>query len=275
MKIQFLGTAAAEGFPGSFCNCEYCQNVRNLGEKYYRTRCQSIIDGKILIDMPADTYYHFLKYGIRGDQIETVIFTHTHADHFYQKELDMRGAGYGKNMEVEKLNLLIPANATEKIDRLGKHTKDIMNVVVAEPYKTVKFGDYEITPLKARHGYGAIDANIYLIKKGDKSFLYGHDTGYFYDEVFDYLKDNNVYLNGLTLDCCYASLPISDEGAHMGYPNNERVLNRLEELGVIDKNTKRVINHFSHNVNPVQEVIEKESKHLNCIVAYDGMTLEI
>ena len=275
MKIQFLGTAAAEGFPGSFCNCEYCQNVRNLGEKYFRTRCQSIIDGKILIDMPADTYYHFLKYGIRGDQIETVIFTHTHADHFYQKELDMRGAGYGKNMEVQKLNLLIPANATEKIDRLGKHTKDIMNVVVAEPYKTVKFGDYEITPLKARHGYGAIDANIYLIKKGDKSFLYGHDTGYFYDEVFDYLKDNNVYLNGLTLDCCYASLPISDEGAHMGYPNNERVLNRLEELGVIDKNTKRVINHFSHNVNPVQEVIEKESKHLNCIVAYDGMTLEI
>jgi phosphoribosyl 1,2-cyclic phosphate phosphodiesterase len=275
MKIQFLGTAAAEGFPGSFCNCEYCQNVRNLGEKYYRTRCQSLIDGKLLIDLPADTYYHFLKYGIRGDQIETVIFTHTHADHFYQKELDMRGAGYGKNMEVEKLNLLIPANATEKIDRLGKHTKDIMNVVVAEPYKTVKFGDYEITPLKARHGYGAIDANIYLIKKGEKSFLYGHDTGYFYDEVFDYLKDNNVYLSGLTLDCCYASLPISDEGAHMGYPNNERVLNRLEELGVIDKNTKRVINHFSHNVNPVQEVIEKESKHLNCIVAYDGMTLEI
>lgn len=275
MKIQFLGTAAAEGFPGSFCNCEYCQNVRNLGEKYYRTRCQSIIDGKILIDMPADTYFHFLKYGIRGDQIETVIFTHTHADHFYPNELDMRGAGYGKNMEVQKLNLLIPKDATERINGLYKHTKEIMNVVVAEPYKTVKFGDYEITPLKARHGYGVIHANIYLIKKGDKAFLYGHDTGYFYDEVFDYLKDNNVYLSGLTLDCCYASLPISDEGGHMGYPNVERVLNRLKELGVIDKNTKRVINHFSHNVNPVQEVIEKESKHLNCIVAYDGMTLEI
>ncbi|MBR3804597.1 MAG: hypothetical protein IKJ14_04575 [Clostridia bacterium] len=275
MKIQFLGTAAAEGFPGSFCNCEYCQNVRNLGEKYYRTRCQSIIDGKILIDMPADTYFHFLKYGIRGDQIKTVIFTHTHADHFYPNELDMRGAGYGKNMEVQKLNLLIPKDATERINGLYKHTKDIMNVVVAEPYKTVKFGDYEITPLKARHGYGVIHANIYLIKKGDKAFLYGHDTGYFYDEVFDYLKDNNVYLSGLTLDCCYASLPISDEGGHMGYPNVERVLNRLEELGVIDGNTKRVINHFSHNVNPVQEVIEKESKHLNCIVAYDGMTLEI
>ncbi len=275
MKIQFLGTAAAEGFPGSFCNCKYCENVRKMGEKYYRTRCQSIIDNKLLIDMPADTYYHFLKYGIRGDKIETVIFTHTHGDHFYYNELEMRGAGYGKNMEVEKLNVLIPANAIEKIGKLGNHTKDIMNVVVAEPYKTYEFGEYQVTPLKAKHGYGAIDANVYLIKKGDKTFLYGHDTGYFYDEVFDYLKDNGVYLNALTVDCCYASLPISDEGAHMGYPNVERVFNKLTELGVMDDKTVRVINHFSHNVNPVQDVIEEESKHLNALVAYDGMVLEI
>ena len=119
------------------------------------------------------------------------------------------------------------------------------------------------------------DAIDYLIEKGDKAFLYGHDTGYFYDEVFDYLKDNKVYLNGLTLDCCYASLPISDEGAHMGYPNVERVLKRLEDNGTIDSKTKKVINHFSHNVNPLQEVIEEESKHLGVIVSYDGMVVEV
>ncbi len=275
MKIQFLGTAAAEGFPGSFCNCKYCENVRYMGEKYFRTRTQALIDGKLLIDMPADTYYHFLKNNIRGDMIETVIFTHTHGDHFYHKELEMRGAGYGKNMAVEKLNVMIPANGMAKIEKLGNHTKDIMNVVIAEPYKTVEFGEYRVTPLKAKHGYGAIDANIYLINKGDKSFLYGHDTGYFYDEVFDYFVNNKVYLNGLTLDCCYASLPISDDGGHMGYPNVKRVLKRLEENGTIDSNTKRVINHFSHNVNPLQDVIEEESKDLGVIVSYDGMVLEI
>ena len=72
-----------------------------------------------------------------------------------------------------------------------------------------------------------------------------------------------------------ASLPISDDGAHMGYPNVERVLKRLEENGTIDANTKKVINHFSHNVNPLQEVIEEESKHLGVIVSYDGMVLEV
>ncbi|MBO7213892.1 MAG: hypothetical protein J6V66_00185 [Clostridia bacterium] len=275
MKIQFLGTAAAEGFPGSFCNCKYCEEVRKLGEKYYRTRSQAIIDGKLLIDMPADTYYHFLKNNIRGDEIETVIFTHTHGDHFYHKELEMRGAGYGKDMAVEKLNLLIPANGLAKIEKLGSHTKDIMNVQIAKPFETVTFGDYEITPLPARHGYGAIDANIYLIKKGDKHFLYGHDTGYFFDEVFDYFKNNNVYLDCLTLDCCYGSLPISDTGAHMGYPNVERVYNRLRENGNIDDKTVKIINHFSHNVNPVQYVLEEESKHLDCLVSYDGMVVEI
>lgn len=275
MKIKFLGTAAAEGFPGSFCNCKYCKKAREMGEKYYRTRSQALIDGKILIDMPADTYYHFLKNNIRGDEIESVIFTHTHSDHFYVKELDMRGAGYGRDMQVQKLNVLVPQNGRVEIDGLGNHTNDIMNVVVAEPYKTVKFGEYEVTPLRAKHGYGDIDANIYLIKKGDKTFLYGHDTGYFFEEVFDYLVENKVFINGLTLDCCYGSLPISDEGAHMGYPNVERLLNRLEELGIINKTTKRVINHFSHNINPMQDVLEEESKHLNCIVAYDGMVLEV
>jgi phosphoribosyl 1,2-cyclic phosphodiesterase len=31
MKLNFLGTAAAEGFPAIFCNCEYCKEARKLG----------------------------------------------------------------------------------------------------------------------------------------------------------------------------------------------------------------------------------------------------
>ena len=50
MKIQFLGTAAAEGFPAIFCNCEYCNKARELKGKNIRTRSQAIIDDKILLD---------------------------------------------------------------------------------------------------------------------------------------------------------------------------------------------------------------------------------
>ena len=56
MEIQYLGTAAAEGLPALFCDCEICRKARNTGGKEVRTRTQSIVDGKILIDFPPDTY---------------------------------------------------------------------------------------------------------------------------------------------------------------------------------------------------------------------------
>ena len=62
MKIQYLGTAAAEGIPAIFCECETCKKTRERGGKNIRTRSQALIDDKILIDLPADTYLHFLQY---------------------------------------------------------------------------------------------------------------------------------------------------------------------------------------------------------------------
>ena len=54
MEIQYLGTAAAEGLPALFCDCETCRKARNIGGKEVRTRTQSVVDGKILIDFPPD-----------------------------------------------------------------------------------------------------------------------------------------------------------------------------------------------------------------------------
>lgn len=275
MKIQFLGTAAAEGFPATFCNCDYCNKARELGKSEYRTRSQTIIDNKLLIDLPADTYMHFLQSGIKGDEIESLIITHSHGDHFYEKELDMRGNGYAKNMKVQKINLLIPSDCEERIFKLGKHATDGFNVLIAENFKTFNLNGYEITSFPARHGYGWIKAHVYLIKKDGKTFFYGHDTGYFYEEIFDYLVKNRVYLNGITLDCCYGGIPISDEGGHMGYDNVERLLKRLEQLGVVDCNTIKIVNHFSHNANPIQSEVENAVRDFGALVSYDGFTVEV
>ena len=64
MKIKFLGTAAAEGIPALFCDCRVCQNARKVGGKEIKTRSQAIVDDKILIDFPADTYMHSLYGGL-------------------------------------------------------------------------------------------------------------------------------------------------------------------------------------------------------------------
>ncbi len=38
MKLTYLGTAAAEGWPAVFCNCPCCRQARVLGGKDIRTR---------------------------------------------------------------------------------------------------------------------------------------------------------------------------------------------------------------------------------------------
>ena len=38
MKLQFLGTSAAEGIPALFCNCPACQYAYKTGGKEIRMR---------------------------------------------------------------------------------------------------------------------------------------------------------------------------------------------------------------------------------------------
>lgn len=77
MKIKYLGTAAAEGIPAVFCECENCKRSRELGGRNIRTRSQAIIDDTILIDFLADTYMHYLIRNIPLNKIKTCIITHS------------------------------------------------------------------------------------------------------------------------------------------------------------------------------------------------------
>ena len=74
MKLTYLGTAAAEGFPAIFCNCEFCKEARKLKGKNIRTRSQSIINDDLLIDFPADSYMHFLQQDIEADKIKYLVW---------------------------------------------------------------------------------------------------------------------------------------------------------------------------------------------------------
>ena len=97
MKLTFLGTAAAEGFPAVFCNCAFCREARKRGGKNVRTRSQSLVNDDLLLDLPADTYFHFLKNGIEGHRISYLFVTHSHEDHFYPDELNIRYGCYAHN----------------------------------------------------------------------------------------------------------------------------------------------------------------------------------
>lgn len=274
MKLTYLGTAAAEGFPAVFCNCKYCIEAKKLKGKNVRTRSQAIINDDLLIDLPADTYSHFLNNDIEGDMIKYLLVTHSHEDHFYPKELGTRHGAFAHDMSVDRIKMYCGKGAYESFNSISNVSRFSVDCEEINPFDTIKLGNYTVTALPARH-YVGDGALIYIIGDGEKTLLYAHDTGYFYDEVFEYFKENKCVFDLVSLDCTNVDIPITDGGSHMGLDNIGRVISRMEKIGAVNGGTKRVINHFSHNAEPIHHKLEERVKKLGYIVSYDGMSVEL
>ena len=80
--MKFLGTGAAEGIPNPFCNCRVCQNAREKKGNEIRTRSSFMLNDKVIIDMGADYFAQSVMCGVSFANIEHILFTHTHDDHF-------------------------------------------------------------------------------------------------------------------------------------------------------------------------------------------------
>lgn len=61
MEFVYLGTAAAEGWPALFCSCNACLQAREKGGRNVRGRSQALVDGELLLDLPADTFSRTLE----------------------------------------------------------------------------------------------------------------------------------------------------------------------------------------------------------------------
>ena len=272
MKLTYFGTAAAEGFPAFFCNCEYCRAARKKRGKNIRSRSQAMINDDLLIDFPPDTYHHFAENGVEGDLIKYILITHSHGDHLHAGDMIFRTGAYSHERRVPEVRLLCGKGAYNKITALGGAIKHI-TPELTENYKKYSLGEYTVTSLPAKH-YPGDDARFYIIEQ-DKTMLYAHDTGYFYDEVFDYFRETETVFDLISLDCTYVTLPVSDDAGHMGIENIRRVVKRLREIGAVTDKTTVVINHFSHNGNPDHERLCEYVKEDGFVVSYDGLSIEI
>ena len=274
MKFKYLGTAAAERVPAVFCDCENCKMARELGGKNIRTCSQAMIDEDLLIDLCPDTYMHEILYGLNLNKIKYLLVTHSHGDHFAPYELIMRQKPYAHGLN-EELLVLCNAAVADEIYKTGiTNVNGSVKVTVVEPFKTYIAGDYAITPLPARH-MTTEQALIYVIEKEGKKILYGHDSGYFYDEVFDYLKTNKIKFDFISLDCTEGFIILGETAIHMSLNLNKQLCEKLCDIGSVTAETKIFLNHFSHNGKPIQEKLEEQAIGFGAKVAFDGEEIEL
>lgn len=276
MKLTYLGTAAAEGFPALFCNCPPCREARRLGGKNIRTRSQALLNDDLLIDLPPDTYHHFLQQGIEGDRIPYLLITHPHSDHFYVNELLFRRGAYAHDLRVPALHCFGSEACYDKLIALHGHVPSGLSFTVLAPYEAADVGEYRVTPLPARHmpdEPGA--AYTYIIEREGKTLYYAHDTGLPFDEVFDFIRARGFHFDLVSMDCTCGDIPTKDTSGHMGIENNARMVERLREMGAVTPETVCVINHFSHNCDPLQERLEALVAPMGWQVSYDGFKVNV
>lgn len=278
MKIQYLGTAAAEGIPAIFCRCDICRRARERGGKEIRARSGCAVNDTVLIDFPPDAYPTSLKIGLDLSNITHLFVTHSHSDHFVPDELVMRMPGcyahLGENpppLEIygneETLRLLRAAIRRE----FGRPEVDFLQPHLLAYYIPVRLSNgLTFTYLPALHKLDE-RAGFFLVEEGEKAFLYAHDTGIFYDEVWDFLKGRK--LCGVSLDCNAGRL--TDGRNHMGFSDALRVTERLREMGCLEEGSTVTVNHFSHNGQCNLDDLEAMAAPHGIQVSWDGKILEL
>ncbi len=283
MKIQYWGTAAQEGIPALFCNCESCKNARAKKGKNIRTRTQILINDDLLIDFGPDTFVHSTMYGFNMSRLGHILVTHPHDDHFYPNELTNRLENYAKNPPVDTLVIHGAEETLSAIRRVSDNNPKYKNQTrivfdIMKPYETRKIGDYLVTPLPARHTTEC--PFIYLIEEGGVSFLVMNDTGRPTLEVHDYLAKRGITLAGISFDTTYGVANTIEKfgkvGHHMGLVDNFAVKEYLATLGVVNKHTVCIATHFSHLGNSIDyDKLCEIAENYGMIVSYDGMTIEV
>ncbi|HWR12269.1 MAG TPA: MBL fold metallo-hydrolase [Rectinemataceae bacterium] len=274
MILKYLGTAAAEGVPAVFCNCRICREARVLKGKNVRTRSQALVNGDLLIDLPPDTYMHYIAYDFNLPDITELLVTHSHTDHFYATELEMRCSPLAYP-EPPVMRIYCNEAVEKKFRRFMPdtyHVEKNFAIVRAVPFVPLAIGGYTVVPLLASHDK-AEECLLYLISEGEKTILYGNDSGVFPEATFSFLEKCGKHIDLASFDCTLQSWR---EGTnHMGLGDAAETRDRLKAMSVIDDNTLCVLNHFSHNGLWSYARMKEEALKEGFIVAYDGLTLEV
>lgn len=277
MKLTYYGTAAAEGFPGIFCECEACKRARSLGGRNLRSRSQALIDEELLIDFPADTLYHVYTFGLPLHKIQNLLITHKHPDHLYPGDLVQRQIGYAALEDEAPLHIYGSQPSVDQISstlqRSGCGTQRRWELHELLPFETRTIGSYQVTPLKANHDF-ATYPYIYDIADAHKRILYGNDTGLFLEETWDYLKEARPYYSLVSLDCTAGNIEVS-YNCHMNLRQNAETKEKLCALGCADEKTIFISHHFTHNCHAVYDDLVAPAAEKGFLVSYDGMQIEV
>ena len=238
--------------------------------------------------MSPDNHWQMLRHGLDMFDIEHLLITHSHEDHFALSMFTDKTMAKDTNEKPISIYLSRPAHrfyvgtlaARVMPDWEQKRYARDLRLIELENFQSYEIGGLAVETVKGNHlGFGPGEASInYLITppEGD-TLLYALDTGYYRDETWEFLSGRHTDV--LVMDCTFAGR--SDRGeypdGHLDIASFLKMLDRMTEIGFLDSGSQVYATHFNphqgRSHGQIQEAFDGSPHRVT--VAHDGMTFTI
>lgn len=242
MRIRFLGTGAAEGVPAIFCNCPVCNEARRNHGKCVRKRAAILVNDDMCVDFGPDIVQAFEEESVNGLELEHLLVTHAHFDHFYPENIETRGKRYLKR-EIPKLNIYGNQSVFDSLDRIGVCDDEVkIQRHLLKHGDDVKVGRYQVKAISANHAHSTGGAFNYCISDGNVSMLYATDTGPYSREIYECFADQTFDI--VVFDA--TNIFLNKSRNHLTLSSMREMLDIFSRIGCIKKDAVILGTHFSH-----------------------------
>lgn len=284
MKITFLGTGADTSYPLPFCHCEYCEYSRKHGGFNLRKRSSLLINDDLLIDLGPDVMSASFMHGVSIDQVQFLLQTHAHSDHFDAGHITTRIPEYVVE-GINPLSIYASSGTLEKMSIMFHHLGYLSNlfdpneqkrincdVVILEPSTLMQVGDYLILPIASNHD-PVEESLIYAIQQGEKAILYGTDTDRLSEYSLKVLAECGWVFDCVILDHTYGW--DIDGGGHLNGNKFMELISFMRANNLLKEEAQILATHISHEGNPPHEEFNTIAVLHGYQAAYDGLIVDV
>ena len=256
MKITFLGTGAhdyaktlATDFKDKFDKDARRSSAMMIGERY-------------LIDCGDHILDELRIAGIDTSKITDIFNTHQHCDHF-----NVENAARIAEMAGGSVRLWVREGASIP-EAPGV---EVVHMKQFERYE-VKDGFF-ITGMPANHEPNVNPQHLIIETEGKKLF-YGCDGGWLLNPTYNYMREERFDL--MVLDCTVGDY-VGDLrlGEHNSIPMIRLMLPSFRTTNITTEQTVIILSHIAPSLHAPHDETVEIAKEIGCLVAYDGLTIEM